>query len=78
MQPTIYEDALVRPDLFLWFGVVETGFDRWLTALPLRVHPGPVSLWRRTRGGDCFEGETLLGPLAQNERDIALKVNEIH
>jgi hypothetical protein len=48
MHPTIYEDAVVRPDLFLWFGVVEEDFEPWLTALPLRVHPGLVSFWRRT------------------------------
>ena len=76
MQPTIYEDALVRPDLFLWFGVVEAEFEPWLTALPLRVHPGLVSFWRRTGGGDLFESETLLGPLAPDEDDNVLKVSE--
>jgi hypothetical protein len=78
MPPTIYEDALVRPDLFHWFGVVEAEFEPWLTALPLRVHPGLVSFWRRTGGGDLFESETLLGPLASNEGDNVLEMNEFH
>lgn len=78
MPRTIYEDALVRPDLFHWFGVIETEFEPWLAALPLRVHPGLVSFWRRTGGGDCFESEILLGPLAPDESDNLLKVNEIH
>jgi len=78
MPPTIYEDALLRPDLFHWFGVVEAQFERWLTALPLRVHPGLVSFWRRTGGCDLFESETLLGPLASDEGDNVLKLNEFH
>jgi hypothetical protein len=78
MLPTIYEDALVRPDLFHWFGAVEAEFERWLTAFPLRVHPGLVSFWRRTGGGDLFETETLLGPLAPDENDNVLKVSEFH
>jgi hypothetical protein len=78
VPPSIYEDALVRPDLFHWFGVVEAEYERWLTALPLRVHPGLVSFWRRTGGGDLFESETLLGPLASEEGDNVLKLNEFH
>jgi hypothetical protein len=78
MLPTIYEDALARPDLFLWFGVAEAEFEPWLTALPLRVHPGLVSFWRRTGGGDLFESETLLGPLAPDESDNVLMVSESH
>lgn len=78
MLPTIYEDALVRPDLFLWFGAVEAEFEPWLTALPLHVHPGLVSFWRRTGGGDLFESETLLGPLAPDEGDNVLTVSEFH
>ena len=50
MLPTIYEDALKRPDLFRSFGVTEAEFENWLTALPLSVHPGLVGLWRRTGG----------------------------
>ena len=76
MLPTIYEDALARPDLFYWFGLVEAEFEPWLAALPLRVHPGLVSFWRRTGGGDLFESETLLGPLAADESDNVLKVSE--
>ncbi len=77
MPPTIFEDAAVRPDLFHWFGVAEDEFEVWLAALPLRVHPGVVGFWRRTGGGDVFESETLLGPLA-SETDNVLKVNELH
>src|SRR5215469_681556 len=78
MLPTIYEDALKRPDLFHWFGVAEAEFEAWLTALPLRVHPGLVGFWRRTGGGDLFESETLLGPLVKDEGDNVLKLNEYH
>ena len=78
MLPIIYEDALRRPDLFLWFGVTEAEFENWLPALPLRVHPGLVGFWRRTGGGDLFESETLLGPLVEDEDDNVLKVNEYH
>lgn len=77
-MPTIYEDALARPNLFRWFSVGGTEFESWLTALPLRVHPGLVSFWRRTGGGDVFESETLLGPLASEESDNVLKVSEFH
>jgi len=76
--PTIYDDALARPDLFCWFGTSEPELEHWLRALPLLVHPGLVSFWRRTGGGDVFESETLLGPLAVDESDNALKVNEFH
>jgi hypothetical protein len=54
MPPTIFEDALTRPDLFHWFGVAESDFDAWLTALPLRVHPGLVT------SGDALVGEIAL------------------
>jgi hypothetical protein len=78
MPPTIYEDALARPQLFVWFGVVETEFEAWLTALPIRAHPGLVSFWRRTGGGDCFESETLLGPLASVEGDNVMEMSELY
>ena len=78
MPRTIYEDALLRPDLFHWFGVAEAEFEPWLTALPIRVHPGLVSFWRRTGGGEIFESETLLGPLASDEGDNVLNLNEFH
>jgi len=78
MLPTIYDDALERPDLFHWFGIAEAEFENWLTALPLRVHPGLVGFWRRTGGGDLFESETLLGPLVKDEGDNVLKLNEYH
>jgi len=78
MPSTIYQDALTRPDLFHWFGVVESEFDAWLTALPFRVHPGLVSFWRRTGGADLFESEILLGPSAPDEGDNVLKVSEFH
>jgi hypothetical protein len=78
MLPTIYEDALSRPDLFQWFGIAEAEFEDWLVALPLRIHPGLVGFWRRTGGGDLFESETLLGPLAEDEGDNVLKLNEYH
>ena len=78
MPPTIFEDALTRPDLFHWFGVAEPKFDVWLNALPLRVHPGLVSFWRRTGGGDCFESETLLGPLATGAGDNVIEISEFY
>ena len=78
MPPTIYEDALIRPDLFHWLGVDEADFKTWLTALPLRAHPGLVDFWRRTGGGDLFETETLLGPLATGDGDSVLKVSEFY
>lgn len=78
MPSTIYEDAIARPDLFHWFGINESDFDRWLAALPLRAHPGLVTFWRRTGGGDLFESETILGPLVPNETENVLKVNELH
>lgn len=76
MLPTIYEDALARPDLFHWFGAVSAELESWLAALPLRVHPGLVSFWRRTGGGALFESETLLGPFAPDETDNVWKVSE--
>jgi hypothetical protein len=78
MPASIYEDALARPDLFLWFGIVEPELDAWLATLPLPVHPGLVSFWRRTGGGDVFESETLLGPLVSDECDNVLRFNEFH
>lgn len=78
MSPTIYEDASVRPELFHWFGVAGAEFDAWITALPFRVHPGLVSFWQRTGGGDCFESETLLGPLAPEDGDNVQKVSEFY
>jgi hypothetical protein len=57
---------------------VEAEFEPWLAALPVRVHPGLVSFWRRTGGGDLFESETLLGPLATEETNNVLKVSEFH
>jgi hypothetical protein len=76
--PTIYEDSLAHPRLFHWFGIAEPEFEDWLKVLPLRVHPGLVSFWRRTGGGEVFESETLLGPLVAEESDNVLKVNELH
>ncbi len=76
--PTIYEDAISRPDLFQWFGIGGAAFEDWLTALPLHAHPGLVDFWRRTGGGDIFESETLLGPLATDESDNVLRMNDYH
>ena len=76
MPATIFEDALLHPDVFHWFGVDGAELEMWLTAFPLRVHPGLVSFWRRTGGGDLFESETILGPLASDESDNVLKVSE--
>ena len=53
-------------------------FEVWLAALPLRAHSDSVDLWRRTGGGDIFESETLLGPLASVESDDLLKMNEYY
>jgi hypothetical protein len=78
MPQSIYEDAIARPDLFHWFGIAESEFDRWLNELPLRVHPGLVSFWRHTGGGVIFESETLLGPLVSTESDNVLHFNEHH
>lgn len=75
---SIFEDALARPDLFHWFGVDSQEFDLWLHALPVRVHPGLVSFWDRTGGGEVFESEILLGPLNPDESENVLKVNEHH
>jgi hypothetical protein len=74
-RPSIFDDALVRPDLFIWFGIDEAAFDRWLISLPFRVHPSLVSFWRRTGGGDLFESETILGPLRADPADNLLEVN---
>ena len=74
--PTIYEDAIRRPDLFLWFGDNGAQFEKWLAALPLSAHPDLVDFWRRTGGGDIFESATLLGPLAAGESDNVLKMSE--
>jgi hypothetical protein len=78
MLPTIYEDARAHPLLFRWFGVSRPEFEAWLTALPLRIHPGLVEFWRRTGGGDLFESETILGPLVADESDNVLALNEYH
>jgi hypothetical protein len=78
MPTTIYEDSLIRPDLFHWFGVVESELKPWISALPLRVHPGLVSFWQRTGGGVVFESETLLGPIVSDESDNVLQVSEFH
>jgi hypothetical protein len=78
MPSTIYEDYLARPELFRWYGISEPEFKTWLTALPLRVHPGLVSFWERTGGGELFESETLLGPLVPDDADNVLKASEFH
>jgi hypothetical protein len=78
MPASILEDSLERPELFHWFGVIESDFDRWLHELPFRVHPGLVTFWRRTGGGDVFESETLLGPLHPDESENVLKLTEFH
>ena len=78
MPFTIYEDHLARPELFRWYGISAPEFRTWLTALPLRVHPGLVSFWERTGGGELFESETLLGPLVPEDADNVLKVSEFH
>jgi hypothetical protein len=78
MPQTIFEDALARPNLFHWFGIVESEFDIWLTALRLRIHPGLVGFWRRTGGGNLFESETVLGPLVSDKSDNVLQFNEFH
>jgi hypothetical protein len=78
MLPTIYEDALAHPLLFHWFGVSGPDFEAWLTAFPLRIHPGLVEFWRRTGGGDFFESETILGPLVADKSNNVLAQNEYH
>ena len=78
MAASIFEDSLARPELFHWFGIVESDFDRWLHELPCRVHPGLVAFWRRTGGGDVFESETLLGPLHPDESANVLKLTQFH
>jgi hypothetical protein len=78
MSASVFEDALALPDLFHWFGLIEADFNTWLKALPIRIHPGLVSFWRRTGGGSLFESETILGPLVADEGENVLEVNQAH
>lgn len=78
MQISIFEDAAERPELFHWFGIAELDFDQWLRALPMLIHPGLASFWRRTGGGHFFESETILGPLHPDGKESVLEVNQFH
>jgi hypothetical protein len=74
----IFEDAAEGPELFHRFGVAELDFDQWLSALPMLIHPGLVSFWRRTGGGHFFASETILGPLHPDGKESVLEVNQFH
>ena len=62
----ILKDAAARPELFGWFGPIESHeIDFWLKQNNLRVPADLRELWAVTGGGDFFdEGETLLRPTA--------------
>jgi hypothetical protein len=63
---TLDYDARTRPDLFNWFGRMDSSeLESWLAANQW-IGPCPEDLktfWQETGGGDVFESETILGPL---------------
>ncbi len=60
---TILQDAIQRPDLFLWFGPIPTAeLDAWASGHHLNLLDDLLEFWRTTGGGDVFETETFLRP----------------
>jgi len=71
-------DANRRPDLFIWNGALEPAWlQQWLWQHQWQTVPVDLlGLWQQTGGGDMYETETILGPLAEvHSGDNLLEVN---
>lgn len=65
MTIALLDDAAKRPDLFNWNGAIGAqAVDRWLGERRLRAPDELRAVWAATGGGEIFESETILGPLA--------------
>jgi hypothetical protein len=65
MTTLILQDAQRRPELFDWRGPVNADeLHRWLAANRFVVPADLVTFWKATGGGEAFETETLLAPIA--------------
>lgn len=80
MIPLMVQDMFARPDLFHMAGRV--GRDRvelWATENALRLPRELLDMWATVGGGDFFETETLLSPIATTELgDDVVSVNAYH
>jgi hypothetical protein len=61
----IFEDARLRPQLFIWYGPpTAASFQAWRqTAFGSMFPEDLVDFWKATGGADIFETESIFGPL---------------
>lgn len=80
MNSLLYQDQAQRPELFVWNGPIPAErLDEWLSHRGLGIPEDLAQLWRETGGGDLFESETILSPLADDQKGNGVdEVNEFH
>jgi hypothetical protein len=80
MTLQILKDAEVRPDLFWWRGAIPRAeLSAWIAEQGIRLGAELEQLLEQTGGGDMFESETILSPMAGEETgDRAADANAFH
>ncbi len=72
MIELLKEDLASAPSAFDWRGPTDVeALRRWLKEHMRRVPDDLLALWARTGGGDMFETEEVLSPLAVGDHDLA-------
>jgi len=72
MIEQLLKDATENPRLFVWRGPLDRQrVSAWSASNQIQIPPDLQQLWIATGGGDIFESETILSPLANDpEYDI--------
>lgn len=64
----IFDDAVQRPDLFLWAGTIDpVVLSAWIIEHRFDIPDQLFQFWATTGGGDLYETETILGPFGNDE-----------
>jgi hypothetical protein len=68
MNGLILNDADRSPDVFQWNGPVDRGaIDKWVKSHGWKIPEDLLDLWTITGGGEIFESERFLPPLASTD-----------
>ena len=76
MNDQLHLDAKDASQLFFWKGAIDPDrLNQWIEGLSLAVPTDLVELWVRTGGGDLFESETVLTPMAGADDPVDIEAS---
>ena len=78
MINNILSDSSRYPRLFNWNGkLLSKDIDSWESEFQIKVPKDLKTLWSVEGGGDLFESETILQPVAANDDDLIMPVSRM-